>query len=130
MTIFLVEIFCRSWKRGWRKIRNPVGSLSLGPHELNIDMKMIRLVNLLVLRLVLTRTLGLGCKAAICESWEIFHSNSTGSPSFVSKVCIVMNFLNHVNLSSQTLFDGGFSHSSLQSMTQNLKLPKPLRARD
>ena len=43
------------------------------------------------------------------ESWEIFHSNSTGSPSIVSKVLCCGELLNHVNLSSQTIFDCGFS---------------------
>ena len=43
------------------------------------------------------------------ESWEIFHSNSIGSPSIVSKVLYCAESLNHVNLSSQTVFDCGFS---------------------
>ena len=42
------------------------------------------------------------------ESWQIFHSNSIGSPSIVSKVLYCGELLNHVNLSSQTGLDVGF----------------------
>ena len=43
------------------------------------------------------------------ESWEIFHSNSIGSPSIVSKALYCDELLNHVNLCFQTVFDCGFS---------------------
>ena len=40
---------------------------------------------------------------------KIFHSNSIGSPSIVSKVLYSDELLNQVNVSSQTMFDCGFS---------------------
>ena len=42
------------------------------------------------------------------ESWEIFHSNSIGSPSIVSNVLYCDESLNHSNCRSQTVFDIGF----------------------
>ena len=42
------------------------------------------------------------------ESWEIFHSNSIGSPSIVSKVLYCGGYVNQPNCSSQTVFDVGF----------------------
>ena len=42
------------------------------------------------------------------ESWKIFHSNSIGSPSIASKDLYCGELLNHVNLSSQKVFDCGF----------------------
>ena len=41
------------------------------------------------------------------EFWEIFHSNSIGSPSIVSKVLYCGESLNHPNCSSQAEFDVG-----------------------
>ena len=43
------------------------------------------------------------------ESWEIFHSNSIGSPSIVAKVLSCEESLNKPNCCSQTIFDVGFS---------------------
>ena len=43
------------------------------------------------------------------ESWEIFHSNSSGSPSIVSKALYCDELLNNVDVSSQTMFDSAFS---------------------
>ena len=42
------------------------------------------------------------------ESWEIFHSNSIGSPSVVSKVLYCGESLNQPYCSFQTVFDAGF----------------------
>ena len=43
------------------------------------------------------------------ESWEIFHSNSIGSPSILSKFLYSGELLNQPNLSSHALSDWGFS---------------------
>ena len=42
------------------------------------------------------------------ESWEIFHSNSIGFPSIVSKVLYCDESLNQPKCCSQTVFDVGF----------------------
>ena len=60
---------------------------------------------------------------------KIFHSNSIGSPSIVSKVLYCGESLNQLNFSSQAVFDVG-SDSPFQDMTQNLKIRKPLHAID
>ena len=85
-------------------------SLSSDPHEmsLNIDMKMIRPVNSSGSSLIFNRnswTLLQSCN--VMNPGKIFHSNSIGSPSIVSKALSCDELLNHVNLSSQTVFDWG-----------------------
>ena len=60
---------------------------------------------------------------------KIFHSNSTGSPSIVSNVLYCDESLNHSNCRSHTVFDIGFWFI-LQDITQNLRIHKPLHARD
>ena len=87
-------------------------SLSGDPHEmsLNIDMKMIRPVNFSGFSLIFDRnswTLLQSCN--VVNPGKMFHSNSIGSPSIVSKALYCGELLNHVNLSSQTVFDCGFS---------------------
>ena len=72
--------------------------------SLNIDMKMIPGFSLILD--MNSWTLLQSCKCG--ESREIFHSNSIGSPSIVSNVLYCGELLNHVNLSSQTVFDCGF----------------------
>ena len=42
------------------------------------------------------------------ESWEIFHSNSIGSPSIVSEVLYCDEYLKQSNCRSQAVFDVGF----------------------
>ena len=42
------------------------------------------------------------------DSWEIFHSNSIGSPSIVSKILYCDGSLNQSNCRSQAVFDVGF----------------------
>ena len=86
-------------------------SLSSDLHEmsLNIDMKMIRPVNSSGTVLIFDRnswTLLQSCN--VVNAGKIFHSNSIGSPSIVSKVLYCDELLNHVNISSQTVFDCGF----------------------
>ena len=76
--------------------------------SLNIDMKMIRPLNSdgsLILDMNFW-TLLQSCN--VVNPGKIFHSNSIGSPSIVSKVLSCDELLNHVNLSSQTVFDSGF----------------------
>ena len=74
-------------------------------------------------------TLLQGCN--VVNPGKIFHSNSIGSPSIVSKALYSGELLNHVNLSSDTAFDCGFSlRWSFQGITQNLKIRRPLCARD
>ena len=87
-------------------------SLSGDLHDmsLNIDMKMIRPVNYSGFSFIFWQELLDFVAELQCgESWEIFHSNSIGSPSIVSKALYCDELLNHVNLSSQTVFDCGFS---------------------
>ena len=86
-------------------------SLFWNLHEmsLNIDMEIIRLWIRLTLRSFSTRTLGFFAALQCGESWEIFHSNSIDSPSIVSKAPYCDELLIRVNLSSQTVFDCGFS---------------------
>ena len=75
----------------------------------NIEMKMIRPVNSSGFSLIFDRkswTLLQSCNVVI--PGKIFHSNSIGSPSIVSKALYCGELLNHVNLSSQTVFDCGF----------------------
>ena len=87
-------------------------SLSLDPHEmsLNIDMKMIRPVNSSGSSLIFDSnswTLLQSCN--VVNPGKMFHSNSIGSPSIVSKALCSGELLNHVNLSSHAIFDCGFS---------------------
>ena len=85
-------------------------SLSSDPHmmSLNIDMKIIRPLNcdgspILVMN---SWTLLMSCN--VVNPGKIFHSNSIGSPSIVSKVLYCDELLSHVNFSSRTAFDVGF----------------------
>ena len=85
-------------------------SLSSDDHmmSLNIDMKLIRPLNcdgspILVMN---SWTLMMSCN--VVNPGKIFHSNSIGSPSIVSKVLYCGESLNQLNFSSQTVFDVGF----------------------
>ena len=49
----------------------------------------------------------LSCK--VVNPWKILHSNSSGSPSILSKFLHSWDDLNHSNLSSHASFDWGFS---------------------
>ena len=82
-------------------------SLSSDPYEmpLNIDMKIIRPLSYSGCSLILDMnswTLLQSCN--VVNPGKIFHLNSIGSPSIVSKVLYCDELLNHVNLSSQTVF--------------------------
>ena len=85
-------------------------SLSSDHHEmsLNIDMKMICPLNSdgsLILDMN-SWTLLQSCN--VVNHGKIFHSNSIGSPSIVSKVLYCDELWNQLNFSSQTEFDVGF----------------------
>ena len=110
MTIFLMKIFSHKSKRVWRLIR--IFSLSLDHHEmsLNIDMKIIRPVKFSCCTLNLDRNSWILLQSCnVVNPWKILHSNSIDSPSIVSKALYCDELLNHVNLSSPTIFDNGFS---------------------
>ena len=78
--------------------------------SLNIDMKMIRPVNYHGFSFIFDMnswTLLQSCN--VVNPGKIFHSNSIGSPSILSNALYCGELLNHVNLTSQTVFDCGFS---------------------
>ena len=86
-------------------------SLSLLLHmmSLNIDMKVIRPWSCsgspyLLLNFWTSRT---SCN--VVNPGKMFHSNSIGSPSIVSKFLYCDESLNHSNCRTQTVFDVGFS---------------------
>ena len=60
---------------------------------------------------------------------KIFHSNSIGSPSILSKFLYAGEVLYHSNLSSHALFDWG-SRVSCQDTLQNPKRRRPLCVED
>ena len=131
MTIVLLQIFLQREKRVEHFDLHSF-LLSLDPHEmsLNIDMKMIRPVNFSGVTLNVDSnswTLWQSCN--VVKPGKILHSNSIGSPSIASKVLYCGELLNHINLSSQKVFDCGFC-APFQSKTQNLKIRKPLRSKD
>ena len=77
--------------------------------SLNIDMKIIRLVNSFGSVLIFDRnswTSRTSCN--VVKPGKIFHSNSIGSPSIVSKVMCFDELLDQLNCSSQTVFDARF----------------------
>ena len=76
--------------------------------SLNIDMKIIRPVNFFGSSLNLDSnswTSRTSCNVVNPE--KIFHSNSIGSPSMLSKALYSGELLNHVNLSSHAILDCG-----------------------
>ena len=85
-------------------------SLSSDPHQmsLNIDMKMIRHLNSDGSHILDMNSWTLLQNCNVANPGKIFNSNSIGSPSIVSKVLYCDELLNHVNLTSQTVFDVGF----------------------
>ena len=82
--------------------------LSLDPHEmsLNIDMKMILPVKFSDVSSNLnSNSFDFLTELQRVESWKIFHSNSIGSPSSLSKALYSWEVLNHSNLCSHAVFD-------------------------
>ena len=131
MTIFTVKIFSHKSKHVWRLIRIPVRCLQI-PWDVveNIDMKMIRPVKSCGSSLIFDR-----------RYWTLLQSCNVVNPGkystripvahhqFCPKLCIVMNFwTTSICLPRQYLIVD--SRSSFQGITQNLKIRKPLRARD
>ena len=66
-----------------------------------------------------TGTLGLSCRAAMVNPGKKFHSNSIDSPSIVFKALCCDELLNHVNFSSQIVFDCGFCFIFLKQNTES-----------
>ena len=78
--------------------------------SLNINMKIIRAVHFSGSTLNLNNnswTFLQSCN--VVNPGKIFHSNSIGSPSILSKTLYSGELLNHVNLSSHVMLDCGFS---------------------
>ena len=131
MTNVLLEIFSKKKDTNVALALHP-RSLSSDPHKmsLNIDMKIIRPLKFCGCTLIFDKnywTLLQSCN--VLNPGNIFHSNSIGSPSIVSRVLYCGELLNQLNfLPKQNLMLG--SDSSSQDITQNLKLRKPLHARD
>ena len=75
--------------------------------SLNIDMKMIRPGNCSGSLILFINSWTLAtCNVVNPE--KIFHANSIGSPSIVSKVLYCDESLNQLNCCSHTVFDVGF----------------------
>ena len=83
-------------------------SLSLLLHvmSLNIDIKIIRPSDGSLILDMNSWTLLQSCN--VVNPGKIFHSNSIGSPSIVSKVLLCDELLIQLNFSSQAEFDVGF----------------------
>ena len=69
--------------------------------SLNIDMKIIRLLELCWVAHFAHELLDSVDELQCGESWENVHSNSIGSPSIVSIVLYGVESLNQLNCSSQ-----------------------------
>ena len=111
MTIVLLQIFSHKRETSWA-LDSHSCLLSLDPHEisLNIDMKIIRPVNFSGFTLNLddnSWTLLQICN--VMNPGKMFHLNSNGTPSTLSKFLHSSDLLNYVNLSSHVMFDYGFS---------------------
>ena len=76
--------------------------------SLNIDMKIIRPWNCAGSLILFMNLWTSSTSCNVVNPGKIFHSNSIGSPSTVSKVLYCDESLNQPNCSSQTLFDVGF----------------------
>ena len=85
-------------------------SLSCVHHmmSLNTDMKIIRPLKLCWVAHFVHELLDFLDELQCSESWEIFHSNSIGSPSIVSKILYCDESLNQSDCCSQAVFDVGF----------------------
>ena len=76
--------------------------------SLNIDMKIIRPWNCSGSPILFMNCWPSWTNCNAVNPWKIFHSNSIGSPSILSKILYCDELLNHINLSSQAEFDCGF----------------------
>ena len=77
--------------------------------SLNINMKIIRPVNFSGVTLDLdSNSWNLWQSCNVVNPGKIFHSNSFGSPSIVSKVLYCSESLNQSNCRSQAVLDVGF----------------------
>ena len=57
---------------------------------------------------------------------KLFHSNSKGSPSILSKLLYSGELFNHVNLSSHAMFDWGFSLNCICSFHKSRLVRTPI----
>ena len=104
MTSVLLRIFLQIEKRVEHLTRILSHEMSL-----NIDMKIILPVKFSGVSFHLNNkslTSRLSCN--VLNPGKIFHSNSIGSPSILSKVLYSDELLNHSNLCSHAMFDRGF----------------------
>ena len=96
--------------------------LPLNPHEmsLKIDMKIIRPVNFSGVTLNLDSNSWTSVQSSnVVNPGKIFHSNSIGSPSILSKALYSGALLNDYNLSSHAMFDCGFSFTFPRHNTES-----------
>ena len=106
-------------------------SLSVIPYvmSLNIDMKIIRPWNCSGSPILFVNFWTSWTSCNVVNPAKIFHSNSIGSPSIVSKVLKSGETLNQLNfLPKKHLMLG--SDSPFQGITQNLKKNVNLRVRE
>ena len=90
--------------------------------SLNIDIKKIHPVKFSDVSPYLNcelLTSSLSCN--VLNPYKIFHSNSIGSPSILSKFLYSGDDLNHPNLSSHASFDSGFSKILPRQNTESEK---------
>ena len=86
----------------------------------NIDMKIIRLVNFSGVTLNFDSNSWTSVQSTnVVNPGKIFHSNSIGSPSILSKVLYSGELLNHFNLSPHAMFDLGFSFTFPRHNTES-----------
>ena len=83
-------------------------SVDLHMMSLNIDMKIIRPWNCAGPPILFMNSWTLSTSCNVVNPGKIFHSNSIGSPSIVSKVLYCGESLNQSNCCSQAVFDVGF----------------------
>ena len=88
--------------------------------SLNIDMKIVRPVNFSGVKVNLVSNFWTSVQSSnVVNPGKIFHSNSIGSPSILSKALYSGEILNHFNLSSHAMFDFGFSFTFPKHQTES-----------
>ena len=98
--------------------------------SLSIDMKLIFLIKFSGVSFYLNSNSWISWLSCnVLNPGKIFHSNSIGSPSILSKVLYSGELLNHVNLSSHAIFDWGFSCISRTRSFTLCKNDRDLRER-
>ena len=121
MTIVLLQISLHRERRV-EHLTRLLFLLSLDPHEmsLNIDMKIIRPVNFPGGTLNFdSNSWALVQSSNVVNPGKMFHSNSIGSQSILSKTLYSGKLSNHFNLSSHGMFDFGFSFTFPRHSTES-----------